>query len=280
MQYDDEQDVQLESGAPSSPGALLRDARKNFGLSIESVADELRLTPLLIMDLENDTPDPNIKKTYIRGYLRAYARLVNISPTIIIDRLEAQEAELNPRSEQKRLFRPKLPSDSPRETSPIWENASEFFEEIKTMFRSLNPDTTRSLTIVGLGIMIIAIWPEKSPQAIATAQMPESTIAELATPPQQTRSAAAQIALDAQTKRNLATLEVSFKDTCWITVFDGNHDRLATGLRDPKSPLTLKGVPPLRILLGNPKGAQLTYNGQDVDLDIPVNDEMVNLTLG
>jgi cytoskeleton protein RodZ len=62
--------------AGSSPGALLRAAREVRGLSIEEVADRLRLNAALVLAMEQDRLALLGAPVFARGHLRNYAALV------------------------------------------------------------------------------------------------------------------------------------------------------------------------------------------------------------
>ncbi|ABE54541.1 conserved hypothetical protein [Shewanella denitrificans OS217] len=57
-------------------GAVLRKARESKGLSIQEVALQLHLRPSVIVDIENDKFDAMSSATYVRGYVKNYARFV------------------------------------------------------------------------------------------------------------------------------------------------------------------------------------------------------------
>ncbi|MCH8502295.1 MAG: DUF4115 domain-containing protein [Aliidiomarina sp.] len=87
-QLNDDQEQQQEEAAEAAlptSGELLRAAREQAGLTVLQVADRLRLRQQLIQDLENDHFDGQAGGTYVRGYLRAYAKLLQISESEIMD---------------------------------------------------------------------------------------------------------------------------------------------------------------------------------------------------
>ena len=65
--------------AGSSPGARLRAAREARGLSIEEVADRLRLNAALVLAMEQDRLALLGAPVFARGHLRNYAALVGAS---------------------------------------------------------------------------------------------------------------------------------------------------------------------------------------------------------
>lgn len=80
-------DTRAEEAAElqTSPGHRLREARLSAKLSVDEVAARLHLDARLVgaleADLHADLPQP----TFVRGYLRGYARLLNLPPAPIIE---------------------------------------------------------------------------------------------------------------------------------------------------------------------------------------------------
>ena len=62
----------------TGPGEILAIARKKTGLSIDDIAARLNLSPRVIGQLESDQYTDDIPDAFIRGYLRTYARAVDI----------------------------------------------------------------------------------------------------------------------------------------------------------------------------------------------------------
>jgi cytoskeleton protein RodZ len=60
----------------ASPGARLRAAREGQGLSIEEVADRLRLSEALVLAMEEDRFGLLGAPVFARGHLRNYATLI------------------------------------------------------------------------------------------------------------------------------------------------------------------------------------------------------------
>jgi cytoskeleton protein RodZ len=65
-----------ERAGLASPGALLRTAREERGLSIEEVADRLRLNEALVLAMEEDRFGLLGAPVFARGHLKNYAALV------------------------------------------------------------------------------------------------------------------------------------------------------------------------------------------------------------
>ena len=66
------------------PGQLLADARQSMKLTQQQVADKLNFRLALVKDIEGDIFDPSIPATFNRGYLKNYAKLVEVSSTDVL----------------------------------------------------------------------------------------------------------------------------------------------------------------------------------------------------
>lgn len=66
------------------PGKILSDARKVIGLSQQDIATQLNFHLSLVKNIEDENFDKNLPDTYLRGYLRSFAKLVNVSEQDIL----------------------------------------------------------------------------------------------------------------------------------------------------------------------------------------------------
>lgn len=73
-------------------GKILSKARIDAGLSEEDVARRLFLSKKIIVALESDNYADIISSTYVRGYLRAYAQLLNIDEEEILKKFDTNKA--------------------------------------------------------------------------------------------------------------------------------------------------------------------------------------------
>lgn len=86
-----EESVQVEPvAAPvATPGARLVQAREQRGLSVDQVSRETNLSPRYVQALESDDYDALPGAAFIRGYLRRYAQLVQLSPDEMVADFDA-----------------------------------------------------------------------------------------------------------------------------------------------------------------------------------------------
>lgn len=93
---DIEQHQQQEEAKVNTPGPLLKAAREAKGMTTQQVAQRLSLRRSVIEGIEADDYESNSSSTYLRGYVRNYARLVGVSEQQIVDALASIHIEDKP----------------------------------------------------------------------------------------------------------------------------------------------------------------------------------------
>jgi cytoskeleton protein RodZ len=72
-------------------GSLLVESREQAGLSQDDVAKDLHLDLQVIKALESDAFDELPEPTYVRGYIRSYARLLSLTPEDLLAIYDQQD---------------------------------------------------------------------------------------------------------------------------------------------------------------------------------------------
>ncbi|WP_434359100.1 cytoskeleton protein RodZ [Parasalinivibrio latis] len=67
-----------------SAGSLLKEKREALGLSVKDVAERLHLRTTVVEAIEQDHTEFDQISTYVRGYVRAYAKLVDLNADELI----------------------------------------------------------------------------------------------------------------------------------------------------------------------------------------------------
>ena len=84
------------SESVESPGIILAKARENMGLTQKEVADRLHLRLTSVQAVESDAFEEGVSVTFTKGYVRLYAKLVNLEAEPLLlayDRLHAKESQ-------------------------------------------------------------------------------------------------------------------------------------------------------------------------------------------
>ncbi|MFO3906110.1 cytoskeleton protein RodZ [Enterobacter hormaechei] len=79
-----------DQNAALSTGVRLRNAREQLGLSQQAVAERLCLKVSTVRDIEEDKAPAELASTFLRGYIRSYAKLVHIPEDELLPMMEKQ----------------------------------------------------------------------------------------------------------------------------------------------------------------------------------------------
>ena len=79
-----------DQSAAQTTGIRLRNAREQLGLSQQAVAERLCLKVSTVRDIEDDKAPAELASTFLRGYIRSYARLVHIPEEELLPMMEKQ----------------------------------------------------------------------------------------------------------------------------------------------------------------------------------------------
>lgn len=79
-----------ETNAAQTTGVRLRNAREQLGLSQQAVAERLCLKVSTVRGIEDDKAPAELASTFLRGYIRSYARLVHIPEEELLPMMEKQ----------------------------------------------------------------------------------------------------------------------------------------------------------------------------------------------
>lgn len=100
-------------------------------------------------------------------------------------------------------------------------------------------------------------------------------------PTAQTTTSAAETQTSAAVDASAnATINLSLNAECWVDVVDATGKRLVFGTRQAGEQLNLRGVAPVKVLLGNAAAATLSFNGEAIDLSGYPTGRVARLTLG
>lgn len=96
-----EEDIHETVVEPPQPGVsvLLSQARERLGLSQKEVADKLFLTTSFIRYIDDGEFERISKPAFLKGYLRSYARVVELSGDDMVARYEAEQQSVEPTPE-------------------------------------------------------------------------------------------------------------------------------------------------------------------------------------
>lgn len=108
-----------ESQARPSTGQILKTAREALGIELTDLADQIKVSVSVLEAIEVDRIPKNLPETFIRGYIRSYARKVGIDETLVltevkttaaftVPEMSAQEMQSFSRRTKKQAFERRL----------------------------------------------------------------------------------------------------------------------------------------------------------------------------
>jgi cytoskeleton protein RodZ len=259
----------------TTAGQLLRQAREQRKLSVAEVALQLNLRVTLIAQIEADQLDSSMLITFVRGYLRAYARLVKLPEQQVLQAYEQQTGSPAEPTKPMRTFSNRTARQATENrfmwlTYAIglilllmlvlwwWQRASPVTENQPVIPAAMLPVVANEQSEVtnSAELLITAVEPEfeAEPATITAISLPdfiaEQSIAELV------------IASEPQPDE----ITMVFQDNCWIDVQDADGNRIAYGTKDAGYKMNVSGKAPFIVTLGNPSVVLVTLNNKPFDM--------------
>jgi len=293
--------VESVPGADSA-GAMLRAAREAAGLSIDALSQQLKLAPRQVKALE-DVDYANLPgRTFVRGFVRNYARAVNLDPERVLAAIPgAIEAPALDRSAIGHAHRPigELPTAG-RARSGAWARwliplmliaaigAAALYEylrpgDLKRGFETgtlpvrpapADPIGTPSGTPLPNPIVsgpASEAPASGAPDAAQSAGAPGSPSAPV--PPPEAASGAMTAAptnsaapSGSAASAGEATLVITYRASSWTEVRDRDGKVVLQTTGTPGTTQTVTGKPPFDLTLGNAAENSVTWRGAPFDI--------------
>lgn len=296
-----------------SPGKLLIWGRERAGLTQEQVAKELYMTLTKVRALEADDYRHMGSDTFARGYLRAYANLIKIDVVQVL-------AAYDRHAQKHGLAEQVLPRKQESAAKPLWQFAGLvaaalltlwlisvwFFDNRKApeydMPVAIVPEaqTASSTPSVSSSISSIAYGPDKAAneyvsvatidhvQALSDSGSKSSEASNIQVSSSAVEGAssasatttASQVASVANNGAAIDQIVFVFSEECWLEVSDSRGDVLIADLQAAGTRLSLQGMAPFDVKLGNAPAAQIELNGRDVAVVPALGTNVLNLKIG
>ncbi len=262
--------IRAEQGtrdAEGSFGRALAAAREARGLKQSDVAAQLRLHPRQVKAIEEEDLTALPEGPFVRGYVRNFARLVDLPAEPLLSLLNAKLQPTEPL---------RVEAGSPKAVSPIQRMPGE----------PMSGPWVLGGAVAALVVFALFGWwtmrTEPQEEAAATAAMsaagdtasvapaPASAVpqeqapAGAAAPPPVASEPAAG---DQQAAAASGTaLRLSFRDRSWVEVRQADGAVLLSQNNAAGTEQTIDGVPPYTLVIGNASKVDLEFRGKPVDL--------------
>lgn len=248
------------------PGQRLREAREKAGLSEAEVARRLHMSTTFVRALEADDYDRLPEPAFIKGYLRNYARLLDLPADDLANLFQQMIAEddfgtaVTPLAE---------PLEHRRQPWPLYLGAAVL--AVIALFwllpevRDEAPVTAEGEISEPLAESDVPVVADTGPEEPAVAGEPVRNDAPVALPEEQTSQARAVAEDPEEPTAPVDRLVIVFSDDCWLKVEDAAGVTVYTGQKPAGSRLLAQGEAPFSITLGNAAAVEsIAVNGQAV----------------
>jgi cytoskeleton protein RodZ len=273
-----------EAPQGASAGTRLRKAREAAGMSIDAVAQQLKLAPRQVKALEEDDFAQLPGRTFVRGFLRNYARLVRLDADEVLATLP--DANAAP-SLDRPLLAPttrmigELPADMPGKPSNArWAIplALAAIATIAIVYEYARPlaEQARSFSFAKSTSAPSAPAPNPAASTTENAPSPPAPVDNAA--PADAASMPVSVASPAIPTGDMPLVFV-FRGTSWIEVRDAKGAVVLSTIGYPGATHAVGGTPPLEVVLGNAEAVAVTWRGATFDVTPYVRQNVAKFSL-
>ena len=284
-----------ENSLAPTLGELMIAARERWNLSAGDVARQLRLALRQVQALEANRFESLPGNTFVRGFIRNYAKVVQIDPATFLDAYERTRPQTHapetwPRNERIDFTAKPMPKwvwylvgvavaamlipviiyfalqgdelpEKPLAQAPISAESNVSAELAQTPLNLPLPPAGSS------NDALIAAAP-----AVALPQL------EPATQPLLVPDLAPGVG-GAESARAHPILKLNFEGNAWVEIRDKSGKKIFSEISRAGSEQVVQGEPPLSLIVGDAAKVRITYNGSPVDLTPHVKKTVARLTL-
>lgn len=272
------------------PGALLAAARAAQNLTIADVARQLKLSAHQVAALESDQFERLPGPVFVRGFVRNYARLLNMDPDRILGMMsDPAGADVVTAMPTNRgvPFSTAAARGSPRVLwlaallAVVVLAAYEFYWRDRGFFIASPAPQPAPVTVapakdelpraVVSAVATDALVPAPEPSAPPVAPVAPETALPPGEAPALVEAAAssdeaAPSSVTAAPARDEGELRFVFDRESWVQVRDADGKAIFTRLNAAGSEQRVAGKPPFTLVIGNAEGVRLSFNDRAIEL--------------
>ncbi len=269
-------------------GLRLKRGREAKGLSLSDVVKQLSLASEVIEALESDDAEALPSAVFVQGYLRSYAKIIDIDAEPLITLYRAQ----TPQKELGTLSQPSIKQEMHSGHGAVraiswaiglglialvafwWVNQGEEILAVDTLINEPVSDTP-VLTLPKIAEVEERVVEEPLTEVEEpTTDMPMEVIEEPASiveePPIEIPEAVIeQVGVGDETSLSSDPeweIVITFTGPCWVNIKDADGKSRIVGNISEGTVHTLEGPAPYNVILGNAAAVELRINGQLIDL--------------
>lgn len=274
----------------ASPGPVLRAEREKRGLKVEEVASQMRLSRHQVEALERGDYDALPGAIFVRGFVRNYAKLLQIDPEPLLDTMARPEESIVPPKVEGIPF--------PTGQKSSWVHYAIGFVVLAFLLLAFQiyrenhlprppaqqlkskpgvpakPAPTGATQPPAAPVAPKApVEPLQQPAAPIVAPKPAPVTAEVPRPLPAPASQPAAVAAAP------GPIHLVFGVASWVEIRDAGGKIVFSKLNPAGSEQFVSGAAPFTLVIGNAHGVGLFYQGRPVDLAPYIKVEVARLTL-
>ena len=258
------------------PGELLKEARKKTRRRYKRLSSELGIPEKYLEALEENNFSIMAGPTYVKGYLRAYAKKLDLDPETVIAAFDRYLKD------QRRLKKKAVKKEQKKETKQkLSYNYTVIFLLIALIMLLIvfipegnnNPEKKQDMrsyseTEIQNSNNIPLILNTKPALSIELEQNTSQNISDLNI---QKEVVASEIIEEVEEEtiklsiETINTIEMNFSGDCWIELMD-KKGIIEYRLAKAGTSIFFEGLGPFKLLIGNSKRVELFYNDVKVSL--------------
>lgn len=256
-------------------GEALADRRRALGLSIEDIALQLKFSVRQIEALEHERFERLSEPTFVRGMVRAYARLVRMDADPLIRRLAPRVAEPDDRHVAVSLRKPIPFSDGTKRVNLAYAALSlAVLGVIGAVAWEWHGERSASNRLTFVRAAQVPLEPAPTPVEVTGTELaavePQPAV-------RQDESEAETDVSPAADGRRRITLH--FDRESWVQIRARDGRILLSQLNPAGTERVVEGRPPFDVVIGNAQHVRLRYDDRPIDLAPHVKVEVARFTL-
>ena len=288
MEADTTTNSETKNDGSKTAGEILRKKRESIGLSIDHIANQLNLDSKLIELLEkNDYERFNIE-TYIKGYLRAYAKVLDLDGDMIINLYKESNPEKTP--EILPNVKPKIQRNSADRSVKlfsyiigltialsilVWYQKNFLVQPSEENLKITNIKIHENTNINGVNIDYKIInhaiswqWPINKADKNYESNNNELELVESEKTQDKIKNISDTNEVSTYNiQQGSDTVVLNLTGDSWIEIYDREGGRLFLDLARGGKNYIINGNSPFDILLGAAKEVSIEFNGSSVDIE-------------
>ena len=258
------------------PGELLKEARRKTRRRYKRLSSELGIPEKYLEALEENNFSIMAGPTYVKGYLRAYAKKLDLDPETVITAFDRYLKDQ--RSQKKKVIKKEQKKETKQKFSYIYtvifllialimllivfipegNNNPEKKQDMRSYSETEIQNSNNIPLILNTKPALSIELEQDTSQDISDLNIQEEVVASEIT--EEVKEETIKLSIE-----TINTIEMNFSGDCWIELMD-KKGIIEYRLAKAGTSIFFEGVGPFKLLIGNSKRVELFYNDVKVSL--------------